>query len=196
MCEKTKIHLGLNDLWRKYPNIFQYNTNNARRLIVGKLIENYVEDEKVCPHHVLHLLFQDKEMVNLIKNKKYTFKLLCKSSNYGQFIYLTLLVIIKKGKKFRGGLGDIITNMLKPPFYLKTNEEVSKFIENVLIYVCIRRSRLRRIDNCNIVLNFLEFNRIHTNLIFDAVEKEHEKDYRPHIRPIKDYELRNYEKLI
>uniref|UniRef100_A0A0N5C5E0 HDAC_interact domain-containing protein n=1 Tax=Strongyloides papillosus TaxID=174720 RepID=A0A0N5C5E0_STREA len=203
MYEETREYPELNKLWGTYTNILQYNNKEVRRLIVERLVEKDVEGKKVCPHRVLELLFKDKEMVKLVKNKKIYFQAALQVKELCPTYLSYLGGDNNEGKRFRGGLGDYITDNYCSFFIYneeqdlsKRNEEVSKCIEDVLNFVGVSRSRLHQIDDCDIVSNFLELKRICSNIDINAFHKGDLEKVHNHSRPIKDHELCNFKNLI
>uniref|UniRef100_A0A0N5CI98 Uncharacterized protein n=1 Tax=Strongyloides papillosus TaxID=174720 RepID=A0A0N5CI98_STREA len=163
MYEETRKYPELNDLWGTYTNILQYNNKEVRRLIVKKLVENDAEKNKVCPHRVLELLFENEKMVEMVDEKKIFFQAALQVKGLCPKHLCHLGGDNKQGKEFRKLLGNDIEN--KYGFFNSTtSEESSRCIEAVLIDVGISRSRLHKIDDCDIVLNFKEFKRIHSNV--------------------------------
>uniref|UniRef100_A0A0N5BPW7 DNA-directed DNA polymerase n=1 Tax=Strongyloides papillosus TaxID=174720 RepID=A0A0N5BPW7_STREA len=195
MYEETRKYPELNKLWGKYTDILKYNDKKVRHLIVKMLVEKDAEKNKVCPHRVLELLFENEKMVKMVDEKNIFLQAALQVKQLCPDHLCYLGGDNKQGKEFRKLLGNDIEN--KYGFFNSTtSEKSSRCIEAVLIDVGISRSRLHKIDDCDIVLNFKEFKRIHSNVDLDAVQEGHLEIVYNHSRPILDRDTCNYETLI
>uniref|UniRef100_A0A0N5CEK6 Ankyrin n=1 Tax=Strongyloides papillosus TaxID=174720 RepID=A0A0N5CEK6_STREA len=196
MYSETRKYPELNQFWGRYTNILQYNNKEVRRVIVKNLVGNDAEGNVVCPYRVLDLLFQDKEMVKMCESRKTFFQAILQVKDLCPDYLHYLGGDSRTGEKFRKSIGDFIIDHWRPLFIPESGEEVPKYIDEVLRYVGLNRSRLNQVDDSDIVQNFQSFRKVWCNLNFDAVDNDCKEQFYDNSRAVQKHNSVNYGKLI